>query len=116
MNRDDHGLQLNSDSREDTGLNLSTSLQSYGRSWCYSTTSLNTMAPLSMKILVDVHTHVYLPRYAAFLRSRTHVPRIFTRTNEAGQQEERLLILDNEPSGGRPVGAQVQVTSLASSL
>lgn len=58
------------------------------------------------RLLVDVHTHVYLPRYAAFLRSRTSVPRIFTRTSDAGEQEERLLILDNEPSGGRPVGAQ----------
>ena len=61
----------------------------------------------SRKLLVDIHTHVYLPRYASFLRSRTSVPRIFTRTTPEGQQEERLLILDNEPSGGRPVGAQV---------
>ena len=61
----------------------------------------------SHRLLVDIHTHVYLPRYAAFLRSRTAAPRIFSRTNAAGQQEERLLILDNEPSGGRPVGAQV---------
>ena len=61
----------------------------------------------SRKLLVDIHTHVYLPRYASFLRSRTSVPRIFTRTTPEGVQEERLLILDNEPSGGRPVGAQV---------
>ena len=61
----------------------------------------------SRKLLVDIHTHVYLPRYASFLRSRTSVPRIFTRTTPEGQQEERLLILDNEPSGGRPIGAQV---------
>ena len=59
------------------------------------------------RLLVDIHTHVYLPRYASFLRSRANAPRIFTRTNDAGEQEERLLILDNEPSGGRPVGAQV---------
>ncbi|KAI0082420.1 amidohydrolase 2 [Panus rudis PR-1116 ss-1] len=58
-------------------------------------------------LLIDVHTHVYLPRYASFLRSRTQVPRIFSRTNPAsGQPEERLLILDNEPSAGRPIGAQ----------
>ena len=61
----------------------------------------------AQRLLVDIHTHVYLPRYASFLRSRTSVPRIFTRTTPEGVQEERLLILDNEPSGGRPVGAQV---------
>ncbi|KAL4242500.1 metallo-dependent hydrolases superfamily protein [Abortiporus biennis] len=60
----------------------------------------------TQRLLVDIHTHVYLPRYAAFLRTRTTVPRIFSRTSPTGQQEERLVILDNEPSGGRPVGAQ----------
>ena len=70
-----------------------------------SLTAEQTMA--SRKLLVDIHTHVYLPRYAAFLRSRNTVPRIFTRATPEGQQEERLLILDDEPSGGRPVGAQV---------
>jgi hypothetical protein len=61
----------------------------------------------SRKLLVDVHTHVYLPRYASVLRSRTSVPRIMSRTTPEGKTEERLLILDHEPSGGRPVGAQV---------
>ncbi len=61
----------------------------------------------SRKLLVDIHTHVYLPRYAAFLRTRSAVPRIFTRTSPEGKQEQRLLIFDNEPSGGRPIGAQV---------
>ncbi|KAF9453053.1 amidohydrolase 2 [Macrolepiota fuliginosa MF-IS2] len=55
------------------------------------------------KLLVDIHTHVYLPRYASVLRSRTTVP--FIRT-DASTQQERLLILDHEPSGGRPVGPQ----------
>ena len=64
------------------------------------------MSPAS-RLLVDIHTHVYLPRYAAFLRSRAAVPRIFTRTSPEGRQEERLLILDDEPSSGRPIGAQV---------
>ncbi|KAI0663201.1 amidohydrolase 2 [Cubamyces menziesii] len=63
------------------------------------------MSPAS-RLLVDIHTHVYLPRYAAFLRSRAAVPRIFTRTSPEGRQEERLLILDDEPSSGRPIGAQ----------
>ncbi|KAG9032235.1 hypothetical protein FRB95_001714 [Tulasnella sp. JGI-2019a] len=57
-------------------------------------------------ILVDVHSHVYLPRYATYLRSRTSVPRILTRTTPQGQKEDRLIILDDEPSGGRPVGPQ----------
>ncbi|KAH7914434.1 amidohydrolase 2 [Hygrophoropsis aurantiaca] len=56
--------------------------------------------------LVDVHTHVYLPRYAAELRARTVAPRILNWVNSAGQTEERLLILDGEPSAGRPVGPQ----------
>lgn len=53
-----------------------------------------------MALLVDVHTHVYLPRYASWLRSRSIAPRILV--NESG--EERLLILENETSAGRPVG------------
>ncbi|KAJ4476639.1 hypothetical protein J3R30DRAFT_314081 [Lentinula aciculospora] len=53
-----------------------------------------------MTLLVDVHTHVYLPRYASWLRSRSVAPRILV--NEAG--EERLLILENETNVGRPVG------------
>ena len=68
----------------------------------------------AQRLLVDIHTHVYLPRYAAFLRSRTSVPRIFTRNSpESGKPEERLLILDDEPSSGRPIGAQVPSASLA---
>ncbi len=59
------------------------------------------------KLLVDIHTHVYLPRYAAVLRSRTSVPLIRTSTTTVGgTPEDRLLILDHEPSGGRPVGPQ----------
>ena len=65
------------------------------------------MSPLR-KLLVDVHTHVYLPRYASVLRSRSIAPRIFTRNTPSGQSEDRLLILDDEPSGGRPVGGQVR--------
>lgn len=62
----------------------------------------------AQRLLIDIHTHVYLPRYAAFLRGRTAVPRIFTRTSpESGKPEERLLILDDEPASGRPIGSQV---------
>lgn len=58
------------------------------------------------QLLVDVHTHIYLPRYAEVLRTRTSVPRIFERPIAQGGTEERLLILENEPSGGRPIGPQ----------
>lgn len=56
--------------------------------------------------IVDVHTHVYFPRYAAELRARSSAPRILTRTGTDGKPEERLLILDGEPGSGRPVGPQ----------
>ncbi len=60
------------------------------------------------KLLVDVHTHVYLPRYADLLRSRAAVPRIIPAATGStdSKPSERLLILDHEPSGGRPVGPQ----------
>ncbi|KAK0238908.1 hypothetical protein EDD85DRAFT_883318 [Armillaria nabsnona] len=61
-----------------------------------------SFSSMSLKPLVDVHTHVYLPRYASWLRSRSVAPKIMS--TEGG--EERLLILENEPSGGRPVGPQ----------
>jgi len=57
------------------------------------------------KLLVDIHTHVYLPRYANMLRARSSVPKIMTTTID-GKEQDRLLILDHEPSGGRPVGPQ----------
>ncbi|KAG6854903.1 hypothetical protein C0991_012093 [Blastosporella zonata] len=61
---------------------------------------------MASKFLVDIHTHVYLPRYAALLRTRSSVPMIQSSTNRDGKLDERLLILDHEPSGGRPVGPQ----------
>lgn len=69
---------------------------------------LSNANPPSMasKLLVDIHTHVYLPRYAALLRSRSAVPFIRSSTTRDGTPDERLLILDHEPSGGRPVGPQ----------
>ncbi|KAJ7904719.1 amidohydrolase 2 [Mycena olivaceomarginata] len=50
---------------------------------------------MSLARLVDVHTHVYLPRYAALLRSRTSV---------RASRTTRLFILDRDT--GRPVGPQ----------
>ncbi|KAJ6539545.1 hypothetical protein B0H19DRAFT_1222739 [Mycena capillaripes] len=60
---------------------------------------------MALARLIDVHTHVYLPRYCSLLRSRTSVPRILTSSRD-GKPDDRLLILDHEPSGGRPVGPQ----------
>ena len=57
-------------------------------------------------LVIDVHTHVYLPRYMEYLRNRTQVPRVFS--NDQGG--ERLVILPGEDSGdtvtGRPVGPE----------
>jgi len=72
--------------------------------------SITSMADTRYPI-VDVHTHVYLPRYAAELRARTSAPRILNWTNGV-KTEERLLILDGEPSGGRPIGPHVCLLSL----
>lgn len=68
----------------------------------WASLATNTKAMSIRQLLVDVHTHCYLPRYVNFLRQRTSAPRIFSRASE-----ERLLILDDEPASGRPVGAQV---------
>ncbi|KAJ7240345.1 hypothetical protein B0H12DRAFT_1024720 [Mycena haematopus] len=58
---------------------------------------------MALARLVDVHSHVYLPRYASLLRSRTTVPRILTSSRD-GKADDRLLILDRDT--GRPVGPQ----------
>ena len=68
------------------------------RSRSYQTSKMSA----ARKLLVDIHTHVYLPRYAALLRSRNSVPYI----KSISPTDERLLILDHEPSGGRPVNSQ----------
>lgn len=58
------------------------------------------LRPTTMnKLLVDIHTHVYLPRYAAMLRARSSAPKIMSWLKD-GKPEDRLLILDDEPSGG----------------
>ena len=63
------------------------------------------------RLLVDVHTHVYLPRYATFLRQRVKAPYIFTRPSpDSKPDEHRLRILDDEPAEGRPVGPQVSIS------
>ena len=56
--------------------------------------------------LIDVHTHMYLPRYVAMLRERQQVPRIVSRA-----KGDRLIILpdeeaDGSTSAGRPIGSE----------
>ncbi len=56
-------------------------------------------------MVVDVHSHLYLPRYVNMLRGRDHLPRIVF---EGGG--ERLLILPEEERGGglrgRPIDSE----------
>jgi hypothetical protein len=73
----------------------------------YRLASLLRMAGRS--IVVDVHTHVYPPRYLALLRARTALPRI--QPGPRPSDPERLIILPDEDkahstSSGRPVGRE----------
>ncbi|CAE6365535.1 unnamed protein product [Rhizoctonia solani] len=56
----------------------------------------------ALNMLVDVHTHVYLPRYADLMRARTRAPRIVPSKDGNG---ESLIVLEGKDSG-RPVGGQ----------
>lgn len=63
--------------------------------------------------IVDVHTHVYLPRYMEMLRARSTEPFVF-RTD---QKKERLVILPGEHASsatqaGRPIGYKSFITKL----
>src|SRR5260370_19987681 len=56
--------------------------------------------------LIDVHTHMYLPRYVALLRQRQKLPRIVSRA-----EGDRLITLPDEeaatsPTAGRPTGGE----------
>jgi aminocarboxymuconate-semialdehyde decarboxylase len=67
---------------------------------------VNNIFFLLMKRIVDVHTHLYLPKYLDILRSRTQVPRIFNHN-----AQDRLIILPNEELDestrlGRPIGPE----------
>ena len=55
---------------------------------------------------IDVHTHMYTPKYMKILRNRTNIPRIINVNNE-----DRLVILPGEDkeittSTGRPIGQE----------
>ncbi|CUA71744.1 hypothetical protein RSOLAG22IIIB_09782 [Rhizoctonia solani] len=60
------------------------------------------MLSRARSMLVDVHTHVYLPRYANLMRARTKAPRIVPSKDGKG---ESLIVLEGKDSG-RPVGGQ----------
>jgi predicted TIM-barrel fold metal-dependent hydrolase len=56
--------------------------------------------------VVDVHTHVYLPRYMALLRERKEVPRVIKQGDT-----ERIVLLpgedrDTSTASGRPIGSE----------
>lgn len=55
---------------------------------------------------IDVHTHMYTPKYMDILKKRTEIPRVITVANE-----DRLVILPGEDkeittSTGRPIGEE----------
>jgi len=61
--------------------------------------------------IVDIHTHVYPPKYMSLLRSRTTVP--YVRTFPDAPDSARLIILPGEDdpsmpstSRGRPIGSE----------
>lgn len=61
--------------------------------------------------LIDVHTHMYLPRYVALLRARRQLPHIVDRG-----KGDRLIILpdeeaDGSTSAGRPIGGEFHQVS-----
>ena len=60
--------------------------------------------------VIDIHTHVYPPRYVALLRARQTVPRIVTRDGEDRMQilpgEDATAQGDTTLSVGRPIGSE----------
>ena len=52
--------------------------------------------------IIDVHTHMYYPKYMNLLRKRTNIPKII----KTHDNEERLVILPNENNIGRPIGRE----------
>ena len=68
-----------------------------------TSTSIRSM---STRNSIDVHTHMYLPKYMDLLKSRTDVPFVRTINNE-----DRLVILPGEDEEsttaiGRPIGKE----------
>jgi aminocarboxymuconate-semialdehyde decarboxylase len=70
--------------------------------------SLTQISPLSStkNPLIDVHTHMYTPKYMKILKSRTEIPKVVVVNNE-----DRLVILPDEErekttNVGRPIGRE----------
>lgn len=68
--------------------------------------SLRSNAILTRCMSIDVHTHMYTPKYMDILRKRAEIPRVL---NIGGQ--DRLVILPGEDkevttSTGRPIGKE----------
>jgi aminocarboxymuconate-semialdehyde decarboxylase len=64
---------------------------------------------MAARKVVDIHTHVYPPRYLSLLRARTSLPLI--RPGPNATSPERLIILPDEDksqstSSGRPIGPE----------
>jgi aminocarboxymuconate-semialdehyde decarboxylase len=81
--------------------------------WTERTTPIPTIKPPQTAIMpiVDIHTHVYPPKYMDLLRSRTTVP--YVRTFPDAPDSARLIILPGEDdpstpstSRGRPIGQE----------
>ncbi len=47
---------------------------------------------------IDLHSHLYYPKYMEILRNRCEIPLV--------TQDNRLVILPNETSIGRPIGEE----------
>jgi len=47
---------------------------------------------------IDLHSHLYLPKYMEILRERSDIPLV--------TKDNRLVILPNETSLGRPIGEE----------
>lgn len=70
-----------------------------------------------MKRVIDVHSHVYLPRYMKLLKQRNKLPKIVTNC----QGNDRLIILPNEDAdastqSGRPIGKEYYDINVKSSF
>ena len=70
---------------------------------------------MAIRKVVDIHTHVYPPRYLQLLRSRQALPLIRPGPNSTAP--ERLVILPDEDksestSSGRPIGQEYYDTEI----
>lgn len=82
-----------------------------GRSHCLQTVSMMSSTSNSgTSPLIDVHTHMYTPKYMKILQSRTEIPKI-VKVQTPNGIEDRLVILPDEEKEhttniGRPIGRE----------